>query len=167
MDVNLVVSVALATLLLYSFVAKIAAYPDFKTTIEQLKFPLFFTWIVVATEGIIAAMLVVDYTRLIGQIAAMLLFLSFYAVAGLAIYKNLNVSCNCFGKSSEEKLGWGTMWKITPLLLLTLIGLFVDHSSSLASVNLTETISCIGITIGLLNMYLMLKNRKLLLEGGS
>ncbi|GKU77800.1 MauE/DoxX family redox-associated membrane protein [Paenibacillus sp. L3-i20] len=167
MDVNLIVSIVLATLLLYSFMAKVIAYQDFKTTIEQLKFPLFFTWLVVAAEGIIVVLLVLDFTQFVGQVAAMLLFLSFYAVAGLAIYKKLNVSCNCFGKASEEKLGWGTMWKITPLFLLTVIGLIADHSLSLTSMNPTEIISCIGLTIGVLNMYLMLKNRKLLLEGGS
>ncbi|SMF92191.1 Methylamine utilisation protein MauE [Paenibacillus uliginis N3/975] len=167
MDINLVVSVALATLLLYSSIAKTLSYQDFKTTIQQLKFPLYFTWLVVAVEGIIAVLLVLDFTQQIGHFAAMLLFLSFYVVAGLAIYKKLNISCNCFGKSSEEKLGWGTIWKVTPLLLLALIGLSVDRSLALTSMNLTEMISCVGLTVGILNMYFMLKNRKLLLEGGS
>jgi len=167
MDVNLVVSIALATLLIYSFITKTLSYQNFKTTIQQLKFPSYFTWLVVAAEGIIAVLLLVDFTRQIGQFAAMLLFLSFYAVAGLAITKKLNVSCNCFGKSSEEKLGWGTIWKVTPLLLLTLIGLSADHSLTLTSMNMTEIISCVGLTVGILSIYLMLINRKLLLEGGS
>lgn len=167
MDINLVVSFALATLLLYSSVAKMLSYQYFKTTIQQLKFPSFFTWLVIAAEVIIAVLLVLDFTQQIGQFAAMLLFLSFYVVAGLAIHKKLNVSCNCFGKSSEEKLGWGTIWKVTPLLLLTLIGLSFGRSLSLASMNMTEMISCVGLTVGILNMYILLKNKKLLLEGGS
>lgn len=167
MNANLVVSLVLATLLCYSFIAKVLAYSEFKSTIQQLKFPLSFTWLAVAAEGIIAILLVVDYTRQIGLFAAMILFLTFYGVTGLALYRKLNVSCNCFGKSSEEKLGWGTIWKVTPLLLLTIIGVSVDHSRSLTSMDLTEVISCIGLSIGILNMYIMLKNRNLLLEGGS
>ncbi|KOR76597.1 MauE/DoxX family redox-associated membrane protein [Paenibacillus solani] len=167
MDANLVASLILATLLCYSFLAKIVSYSDFKATIQELKFPQFFAWLVIAAEGLGAILLVVDYTRLIGQVAVMLLFLTFCGVAGLAIYRKLNVSCNCFGKSSEEKLGWGTISKVTPLFLLTVIGVSVDHSQSLTSMNLTEIISCVGLTIGILNMYLMLKNRELLVEGGS
>ncbi|MGG3280293.1 MauE/DoxX family redox-associated membrane protein [Paenibacillus solani] len=167
MDANLVVSVVLATLLCYSFIAKIVSYSEFKSTIQQLSFPLFFAWMAIAAEGLVAVLLVVDYTRQMGQFAAMLLFLTFYGVASLAIYRKLNVSCNCFGKSSEEKLGWGTISKVTPLFLLTVIGVSVDHSQSLTSMNLTEIISCVGLTIGILNMYLMLKNRELLVEGGS
>ncbi|WP_055106950.1 MauE/DoxX family redox-associated membrane protein [Paenibacillus ihumii] len=167
MNVGLAVAIFLSTILIYSFISKLLSYQDFKKTIDKLGFPQFTAWFVMTVEIIAAAMLLIDPLRQAGQAGAVLLFLSFYFAAGVSIYKKLDVTCNCFGKASEEKLGWGTMLRNTPLFLLSAAGLVINETSSILMQDITELISCIGLSIGLLSVYLMLKNRKLILGENS
>lgn len=163
MNVGLGISIFLSTILIYSFISKFLSYKDFKKTIEKLGFPKFTAWFVMAAEIVIAVLLLIDSVRQIGKLGALLLFLSFYFVAGLSLYKKLDVTCNCFGKASEEKLGWGTIWKVTPLFVLSAAGVVINETSSILLLDVTELISCVGLSIGLLSIYLMLKNRKLII----
>ncbi|MGG3282407.1 MauE/DoxX family redox-associated membrane protein [Paenibacillus solani] len=158
MDINLLISIFLSTILLYSAISKIISYKDFKKTIEKLRFPLYTTWLVIAFEIIIAALLLIDSTRSIGEIGSLLLFLSFCFVAAYSIHKKLDVPCNCFGKASEEQLGWGTIGKAAPLFLVSLAGFAMNGASHLLSMGTTELIGGIGLSLGLLMIYLLFKN---------
>ncbi|UNK17247.1 hypothetical protein MNQ98_22620 [Paenibacillus sp. N3/727] len=164
MNVDIGLSIFLCTILCYSSIAKVISYKDFKKTISQLGYPLFLAWLVIGLEMVSALMLLFDPTRSIGEIIALLLFLSFYIVTGMAMRKKLKVVCNCFGKSTEEELGWSTMIKITPLFLASLISCILQSSVQLVTINPIQWISIAGMTVGILSMYSLWTNRGLIIE---
>ncbi|MGG4395303.1 MauE/DoxX family redox-associated membrane protein [Paenibacillus thiaminolyticus] len=121
MNLESSLTIIICTILVYSSIAKIAGYRDFAKTIHQLNYPSFLAWGVIAVELAVAFLLLFDATHFIGEIGALILFCAFYGAAGTASWKKMKVVCNCFGKSTEEELGWATIMKITPLFIASII----------------------------------------------
>ncbi|MBG9792916.1 hypothetical protein ABD76_10625 [Paenibacillus dendritiformis] len=154
----------LCTVLVCSSIAKIAGYRDFTRTIHQLSYPSFLAWGVIAAELAIALLLLFDTTRFIGEIGSLLLFCAFYAAAGKAIRKKTKVVCNCFGKSTEEGLGRAAILKITPLFIASALCVSLQSPTSLTANQPLDWISTAGMTIAIINLYALWKNRHFLAQ---
>lgn len=165
MNVETVLTVFLSTILVYSSIVKGISYKDFQETIRHLNYPLFMSWFVIGVEFLLAVLLLFETTHLAGEFGTILLFLSFYIVAGRAIWKKMKITCNCFGKSTEEELGWGTVAKITPLFAASIVCISIPSTTQFTMIEPIEWISVVGLTIGILNLYALWKNRVLLVGG--
>ncbi|BFH69584.1 MAG: hypothetical protein E6230_24225 [Paenibacillus dendritiformis] len=164
MNLESFLTAILCTVLVYSSIAKIAGYRDFARTILQLNYPPFFAWGVIAAELAIALLLLFDTTHFIGEIGSLLLFCAFCAAAGKAIKKKMKVVCNCFGKSTEEELGWATIMKITPLFIASTLCVSLQSPTSLTANQPIDWISTAGMTIAIINLYALWKNRHFFAE---
>lgn len=164
MNLESSLTIIICTILVYSSIAKIASYHDFKKTIQQLNYPSFLSWGVISAELAIALLLLFDTTHFIGEIGSLILFCAFYVVAGKAIWKKMKVVCNCFGKSTEGELGWTTIMKITPLFIASIVCISQQSPTSLTANQPIDWISTAGMTIAIINLYALWNNRHLLTE---
>lgn len=165
MELTSALTIFLCTILVYSSIAKAVGYEGFRETVRQLKYPAFLAAVVIGAELVIAALLLFEATYLVGAIGALLLFLSFYYVASRAIWKKMKVACNCFGKSTEEELGWRTIVKITPLFMASIVCISSQSPIQLSDILPIELISTVGLTVGMLNLYALWNNRALIAGG--
>ncbi|GAV10958.1 MauE/DoxX family redox-associated membrane protein [Paenibacillus sp. NAIST15-1] len=162
MGLEAALSIFLCTILVYSSIAKLVSYRDFKKTVQQLNFPSFTAWGVIVFELLVTVLLVFDTTHFAGAVGSLLLFGSFYFVAGKALWDKKKITCNCFGKTTEEQLGWGTMLRNTPFFAASLLCIWLHSPASMSGIAAIEWISVAGITIGLINVYTLWNNRSLL-----
>ncbi|MBH5316290.1 hypothetical protein I6N90_00520 [Paenibacillus sp. GSMTC-2017] len=114
----------------------------------------------------IPILLLVEQTHQAGEIGLLSLLITFVFVVCQSIVKKVNVSCNCFGETTAEQLGWGTMLRLVPLIVVAVAILYINSYVSPLELPWMDTISVAFIALGILTIYALWQNRASLLQGG-
>ncbi|WP_028594298.1 MauE/DoxX family redox-associated membrane protein [Paenibacillus assamensis] len=166
MTADTAITILLSTMFLYSSLAKLVGYGGFKETVVKLQYPQWLAGVVIVMEMLASVLLLFKQTHLIGELIVLGMILAFYFVAGQAIWKKINVSCNCFGEATAEPLGWETMIRLTPLLLAASVMLVTDSFIPIVEWKLVDTVSLVFLMIGTITLSSLWNNRELLRSGG-
>jgi uncharacterized membrane protein YphA (DoxX/SURF4 family) len=78
---------------------------------------LLFPWVEVILAGLLLAGLWTRYASL----GLIMLLISFAIAVGVNLARGRQMNCGCFGRGAYEPLGWGTLTRITFLLILSTI----------------------------------------------
>ncbi|MBD8499011.1 MauE/DoxX family redox-associated membrane protein [Paenibacillus arenosi] len=149
------IQIFLSIIFLASALSKFMNPLPFRRTLEQLgvasKLVPLSTRVVPTTEFIVAVFIVVEETRILGQIGIGALLLSFSWSVWRARGKELD--CNCFGNLLPEQFGMKTMARIL-LLAAMVVYLFVySQPTGLQGAQIQEWLAALFITLSILTGY--------------
>ncbi|MFD0586499.1 MauE/DoxX family redox-associated membrane protein [Paenibacillus sp. GCM10027627] len=167
MPIETAIALVVCTIFVYSSISKIISYRSFEETIAKLQFPKGLASVVIAAELVVPALLLIEPTNREGKIGVLLLVFAFCFAAVWAIVKKLNVPCNCFGESTAELLGWGTIIRLLPLLLGGVAIAYTDSRISLMDLQLLDVLSTVFIAIGVVTIYSFWNNKDALRVEGT
>ncbi|SDG58907.1 DoxX protein [Fontibacillus panacisegetis] len=162
MTLILFIRIFLATLMICTGLLKIASYKSFKTTvlllIQRERLGQFGAILIISLEIACGILLFMDKFTVFGNLILVLLNATFIWSVWKASKLNIKVTCNCFGDWIPEELGKSTLFRIIPLLIIS-ITMFLWNDRITMS-NLYEIILSILFSISLIGVYAMGKSFK-------
>jgi hypothetical protein len=127
--------ITIAFLFLFSFGRKVLAFRDFAVTVSDFElFPRRWSKTIAGffLGGEIATAILVIFggnMLFLGLILAIVLLAAFSVALGTALWRNINMSCNCFGRT-ERRISHYDVVRNGLLILCSLAGLWMLSSAS-------------------------------------
>ncbi|WP_369916782.1 MauE/DoxX family redox-associated membrane protein [Lysinibacillus sp. 2017] len=163
-ELILFIKILISTIFLFSFISKIFTFTKFLNVFSSLGFNKYFSFIaailILSLEALVSLLIIFKKTSFYGEVILFFLILSFFITAIYSQIKRLQISCNCFGELSDEKLGKSTYPRIVFLFILLNLLFFSKIEVGITTYSFEKNFMLCFASINIMILYYLSKNFK-------
>lgn len=166
-ELVLFTKILISTIFLFSFISKLFTFKQFQNVFFSFGFNNNFSFIaaifILALEILVSSLIIFKRTSIFGEVILFFLILSFFISALYSQIKRLQISCNCFGELSDEKLGKSTYPRIIFLFILLSFIFLCKIEIGITTYSFEKKFMLLFSSINIMVFYYLSKNYKKLI----